>query len=149
MILGWLWACALTPHRIERAIQNHDVVFLIDNLQNGNPSYVREYSARGLGSVAPKERIPKAIVPLQKCLSNTLEYSFVRKACALTLAKWSDQKSIPLIITAMDQVDSESRYWMAYALYQMNAPQAQSQLQSLRNDVDPLLSLSIRQWLEE
>ena len=149
MILCWLWACALTPHRIERAIQNHDVVFLVDHLQNGKPSYVREYSARGLGQVSKKESIPNAIVPLQQCISSTTEYSFVRKACALTLAAWSDVNSIPLIITAMDQVDAESRYWMAYALYQMNVPQARAQLQSLRNDVDPLLALSVRQWLED
>ena len=149
MILGLLLACGLTPHRIERAIQNHDVVFLIDNLQNGKPSYVREYSARGLGMVAPTEGVNKALIPLQKCLSNSLEYAFVRKACALTLAKWSDQNSIPLIIAAMEQVDPESRYWMAYALSVLDVPQAQSQLQSLRNDVDPLLSLSVRQWLGE
>ena len=99
--------------------------------------------------ISPQKKIDAALIPLQRCVKNKEEMGFVRKECALTLSQWKLPGISSIIIDAMMQVDPESRYWMAYALSTLDQPQAIAQLESLRNDPDPLLSIAVRQWLED
>jgi HEAT repeat protein len=142
-----MYACFLTPYRLERAVQKFDSRALIDHLQNGRHGYIRERAAFGLHTVSPTKAIPEAQNALRSCVSLSTEFDYVRAACARTLSIWHDPKVADLIIDALPSVDAESRYWMAFSLKHLENPQAKAQLQALRNDSDPVLASSVRQWL--
>lgn len=148
MIL-WLCACIFTPYRLENAVQKYDAQTLVDLLQNGQHGYIRERAALGLGVISKKEAIPSAQKALRTCLARHNEFDYVRGACAQTLSAWNDPEVISLIIQAIVQVDDETRYWMAYALKDLDGHQAKDQLNALRDDSDPLLAFAVRQWLGE
>ena len=145
----WLLGCALTPYHLENAIQNQNTIRLIDTLQNGKHSYLRERAARGLRKISPKKTIQDAEHALVQCLSSSYEQGFVRAECALTLGSWENPNAADLIIDAMKEVDVESRYWMAYALKSLPQPAARAQLNALRNDSDLFLASSVKEWLGE
>jgi hypothetical protein len=142
-----MFACFLTPYRLERAVQKFDSRALIDHLQNGKHGYIRERAALGLRTVSPTKSIPEAQNILRTCVSLKTEFDYVRVACARTLSTWNDSKVADLIIDALPNVNTESRYWMAFSLKNLENPQAKAQLQALRNDSDPILASSVRQWL--
>ena len=148
-MIFWLCACVFTPYRLEQAVHKYDAQTLVDFLQNGQHGYIRERAALGLAQISKKEPIPSAQKALRSCLSQKNEFDYVRGACAQTLAVWKDPQVADLIIQALPSVDEETRYWMAYALKDLDLPQARAQLSALRTDSDPLLSFAVRQWLEE
>ena len=114
MIL-FLLACVFSPYRIEQAVQNYDRHVLIDSLQNGRFGYERERAAIGLRRISPTKPIQTAIYSLRTCLSNTKEFDYVRKECAQTLGLWNDEQLPDLVADAIQDVDEESRYWMAFS----------------------------------
>lgn len=148
MILALL-ACALTPYRLERAVQKYDERTLIDHLQNGKYGYIRERAANGLYRVSKNTAIPQAQNALRNCLKQKNEFDYVRGACANTLAQWNDPQAAELIVQALSDVDDETRYWMAHSLRSLDSSYAQAQLHALRNDSDPILAAAVRQWLGE
>ena len=147
MIL-FLLACVFSPYRIEQAVQNFDRRVLIDSLQNGRFGYERERAAIGLRRISPTKPIQTAIYSLRTCLSNTKELDYVRKECAQTLGVWNDEELPELIAAAIQDVDDESRYWMAFSLRMRGDSQSRALLESLKNDSDPILAYSARQWLD-
>ncbi len=148
MILGLL-ACAFTPYRLERAVQKYDERALIDHLQNGKYGYIRERAAYGLHRVSKSTAIPQAQNALRNCVKQKNEFDYVRQACAHTLSQWNDPQVAELIVQALQDVDDETRYWMANSLRSLDSAYAQAQLHALRNDSDPILAAAVRQWLGE
>jgi len=142
-------ACIFTPYKLEQAVQQFDQQELIDSLQNGRHGYVRERAAMGLQRISPKRQIPNALHALYACVSNKNEFDFVRKACVQTLSSWNDEKLPVLVVDAIQEVNEETRYWMAFALRARSDAQSRALLDSLKNDSDPILAYSVRQWLEE
>ena len=144
-----LWGCMLAPYQLENAIHNQNTVRLIDTLQNAQHSYLRERAAKGLRKISPKKNIPDAESILIKCISSSYERDFVRTQCAQTLGAWEHPQAAELIVAAMPQVDTESRYWMAYTLSSLSQPAARAQLHALRNDSDLFLATAVKEWLGE
>ena len=105
--------------------------------------YAREIAARNLSGVEPflggKTR-------LRACVEDRQELGYVRAACAFTLSRWGDEDSVSRIVAAMEEVKSESRYWMAEALHVLDTRDARSHLRSLTSDADLYLSTSAREW---
>ena len=143
-----LLACVFSPYRIEQAVQTFDRHVLIDSLQNGRYGYEREKAAIGLRRISPTKAIPTALYSLRTCISNKKEFDYVRKECAHTLGVWNDEQLPELVAAAIQDVDEETRYWMAFSLHQRTDSQSRALLESLKNDSDPILAYSVRQWLE-
>lgn len=107
--------------------------------------YAREIAARNLSGVA---RFPAGTRRLRACVEDREEQGYVRAACAFTLSRWADTDSDERIITAMAEVDAESRYWMAEALHALGTRNAHAHLLSLTRDPDLFLSTSAREWTQ-
>ena len=133
---------------IQSAIQGKDVEKLVLFLEQGEFSYIRERAAEGLRQIPMEEGKKYALPSLRKCIQNQSEKGYVRAQCGLTLGGWGIDDAAQDIIEALDQVDDESRYWLAVALRGLSTPDAKAQLQELTDDPDVYLSTSVRQWLE-
>ena len=115
------FGCMLAPYQLERAIHNQNTARLVDTLQHAKHSYLRERAAKGLRKISPKKNILEAESVLIGCLSDKYEQDFVRTECALTLGAWENPRAAELIVAAMKDVDTESRYWMAFSLRSFEA----------------------------
>ena len=138
----------LNLETVQNATRNKDLDMLITHLEKGEFSYIRERAAEGLRQVPFDKAQSNAVPVLRQCVGNSAEKGFVRAQCAVTLGKWGVDEATGDIITALTQVDEESRYWLAVALRGLSTPEAKAQLQELSNDPDVYLSTSVRQWLE-
>jgi|GEM_PF-4038981 len=146
----FLWAALATastawagPTRaIQKAATAADVAKMVSGLKH-KKGFVRELSARSLARVSPDA---DAEALLTTCIQSETEFGYVRAACAHTLAMWKVSGADALIIEAMDQVDPESRYWMAAALSRLNTREARAHIVSLTSDTDLFLAASAREW---
>jgi HEAT repeat protein len=107
--------------------------------------YARELAARQLSRLKPTGEGTSA---LTACVENGNEKGYVRAACAFTLSRWGAKDADKSIINAMEQVDPESRYWMAEALHELDTKAARGHLASLQSDSDIYLAASAREWVQ-
>ena len=131
---------------IGHAEQNQSAERLRLYLQNPTYSYVREQAALSLSRL-PKDA--QSILLLRTCLSDPKERDYVRAACAQPLGEWKIGASDKEMIKAIREVDSESAYWIAYALMKLQTPLAIAALTDLQESADFFISASAREWLGE
>ena len=153
MILLLLGGCTalIGPNlrTISHAEETGSVDRLVLYLQHPKYAYVRERAARSLRSLPADDKSLPAIPVLRSCLRDDSERDYVRAECALTLGAWQVEAAAVDIIYAMGQSSDESRYWMAYSLNGVNAPEARAELARLREDPDFFISTAARQWMGE
>jgi HEAT repeat protein len=134
---------------IGHAEETGSVERLLLYLQHPKHAYVRERAARALRALPSDEKSLPAVPLLRACLRDDSEKDYVRAECALTLGEWQVEAAAVDIIYAMGQSSDESRYWMAYSLNGINAPEARAELARLREDSDFFISTAARQWMGE
>ena len=84
------------------------------------------------------------------CLSDPAEKPWVKKECAITIAKWrmSDAaESLADGYAAMD--DADARFWMLAALSTFEGPRTSSVLRAATDDPDFYISALARQLVLE
>ena len=149
MIL-FVFGCALLGgnhlRNIKHAEENKSAERLRLYLQNPTHSYVREQAALSFARI-PKDK--QSVVLLRACLKNQAERDYVRAACAQPLGEWKIRAADEDMIAALREVDTESAYWIAYALKKLQTPQGIAALTELKESSDFFISASAREWLGE
>ncbi len=135
-------AFAGPTRNIQTAVAKGKTETLVKGLAHKS-SHVRELSALALARFSPSA---EATAALQSCVEAVSERGYVRAACGRTLGAWKVRDADRLLIGAMGQVDSESRYWLAAALAQLNTPDGRAFLAGLTSDPDLFLAASAREW---
>jgi HEAT repeat protein len=111
---------------------------------NHDSGFVREQAARALARLPSDSN---SIAALLSCLQAESERGYVRAACAQSLASYQARETDGAMISAMAQVDPESRYWIADALARLRTQNGQAHLAGLTSDPDLYLSTSAREWV--
>lgn len=146
LLLGLALLCPSAeagPYRaVRRAGAEADGARLLRFLGHSR-AYVREHAALGMRPLPPTE---PARAALRACLQSADERDWVRAACGGTLARWGDTGAVSDLVTALDQVDPEARYWLAEALSHLDHPEARATLIDLQGSEDLLLATAARQW---
>ncbi len=143
-----LAACGTPMQQIREAEHEGNAAALVELLQHGGYSYIREHAAGSLGSIPAAQRSEKAYEALVGALRKPDENPYVKVACGITLMRWKAKKSVPDLVDAtFNTADPEARYWLAWALHHFKHPDATAALERLREDPDLLLATSAREWM--
>jgi hypothetical protein len=140
MIFWVLLACFGNRHvrKIQSLAASEDIEALSEILLNTSQSYLREEAIRAM------TRFPDSYWTLHsqeatiKCVESEKEHCSTRGYCAYALGKIQAVEAVGSIVSAMEECDSESRYWMLLGLEPLAAESslAQAQIAALEHDVD-------------
>ena len=133
-----------------KKIEKKDSVQMLEKvLTKSSHAYLREHAAIKARSYS-KKQAASLIPELNKCMQNKEERSYVRVQCTLTLAKYGQDVTteVKMMLT---EFEGEDRYWLAMSLYHLKdrIKFANSELVSLQQDVDPLISSAARIWVSQ
>lgn len=146
VVTGWLLLTAEARAGAWRKLHAAAATGRVEVLTKGlrdDRSYLREVAARGLSRTAGSDAAREAALAH---LADPAEAGLVRAWCAVALAQWKATDAVPVTIAAVDQVDGESRWWLAFALHAFDTPEARAELRELTADPDLFVAASAREW---
>ena len=122
MQLSWEAAKSLALVKSKRALKP-----LIVALSEAKDRNKRQAAAYALGSLCDK----RAVEPLIKTLTNTLEDATVRGQAAESLGNSRDRRAVGPLIAPLKDASTEVRFWSAFALGQLGDRRALKELTRL------------------
>ena len=122
--------------------------FLEDDRSFVRERAVRAFANTGAPTIPEDEKFVKDF--LVACLTDPAEKPWVKKECAITIAKWRMTDAAQALAdgyAAMD--DADARFWMLAALATFDGPRTHSVLQAATDDPDFYISALARQLVLE
>lgn len=124
--------------KIQKFSNEDDIESLAKIVETSKHAYLREEAIREMSSFSAKQWTQDSKKIALQCIASETEHCNIRGYCAYALGQIEEFSAAETIISAMEQCDSESRYWMLLALEPL-APEsslARAQIAALRQDVD-------------
>lgn len=123
---------------IQKFSSEHNIASLAEILESSKHAYLREEAIIEMSSFQERAWDQSAKDIVLQCTTSETERCNIRGYCAYTLGKIGEASAVEAIISAMEQCDSESRYWMLLGLEPLAAESslARAQISALKQDID-------------
>ena len=145
-------SCASVIEDIRKAQDKPDIPKLRKFLEDER-SFVRERTVRAFANtgIPPVAEDADAVKEfLKNCLLDRAEKPWVKKECAITVARWRYTDAAEALADGYAATDdAESRFWMLAALATFEGPRVQSILRTATDDPDFYISALARQIVNE
>lgn len=150
-MIFWIFlACFGNRHirKVQSLAASEDIEALSEILLNSSQSYLREEAIRSMSHISAYSWTTHSRTAAIECVASEKEHCSIRGYCAEALGKVQAVEAVDTIVSAMEQCDSESRYWMLLGLEPLAAESslAQAQITALENDVDIFIRTRARNW---
>jgi len=124
--------------KIQKCSNEKDIESLADIVMASKHTYLREEAIREMSSFSAALWTQKAKDIALQCVASERESCHVRGYCSYALGQAEEFSAVETIISAMEQCDAESRYWMLLGLEPLakESSLARAQIESLKQDVD-------------